>query len=66
MQTKSDAMQPCKLYFAERGIGSRVGTAAGDDTRKEEEKKKGKRKGKRKKERSKVKQLQRARKGVQR
>ena len=28
-QTQSDAVQPCKLYFGEPGIGGWVGTAAG-------------------------------------
>jgi len=29
MQKESDAVQPCKLYFGEPGIGDRAGTAAG-------------------------------------
>jgi len=35
-QTKSDAIQPCKLYFDDPGTRGRTRTAAGEDMRKKE------------------------------
>ena len=63
MQMESDAVQPCKLYFGEPGIGGRVGMAVEGGRGKERGKKK-ERKGERNKERSKVEQPQWARQRV--
>jgi len=60
MQTESDAVQPCKLYFGELGTGGWVGRQQGEDRRRKEE-----RERERKKERSKVRQPKQVRKGVQ-
>jgi len=33
MQTESDAVKPCKLYFGELGTGGRAGRQQGEDKR---------------------------------
>ena len=35
MQMESDAVQPCKLYFGEPGIGGGAGTAEGEGDERE-------------------------------